>query len=110
MFDHVGVIQFDGKVTSEELMFEAALEAGANEAESSNDLHIIITQTENFSAVRDALIKKFGDPISAKLDWKAKTPLEISDQEQVQKLTKMIDALEDCDDVSMVTGNYVIIG
>lgn len=107
MFDHVGVIQFDGKVANEETMFEAALEAGANEVESSEEVHVIITETENLAAVRDALTAKFGDPLSAKFDWKAKNTMEISDLEQAQKLLKMIDALEDCDDVQTVTGNYV---
>ncbi len=107
MFDHVGVIQFEGKVASEEQMFEVALEAGAEEVESSADIHVVITSIENFGAVRDALIEKFGDPISAKFDWKAKTTNEVYDLEQAQKLMKMIDALEDCDDVQMVTGNYV---
>ena len=106
MFDHIGLIQFDGKVASEEEMFEAALEAGAQEVESSSELHIIITQPENLGAVRDALTEKFKDPLSAKFDWKAKNSMEIADLEQAQKLIKMIDALEDCDDVQMVTGNY----
>lgn len=107
MFDHVGVIQFDANVASEEEMFEAALEAGSLEVESSEDVHIVITQPEDFAAVRDALIEKFKDPFSAKLDWKAKNTMEISDLEQAQKLMKVIDALEDCDDVQSVTGNYV---
>ncbi len=107
MFDHVGIIQFDAKVASEEKMFEAALEAGANEVESLKDLHLVITAVESFALVRDVLIEKFGDPLSAKLDWKAKNTAEISDLEQAQKLMKMIDALEDCDDVQTVTGNYV---
>lgn len=107
MFDHVGVIQFDGKVASEEVMFEAALEVGANEVESSDDLHLIITSIENLATVRDALTAKFGDPLSAKFDWKAKNTMEIADLEQAQKLMKMIDTLEDCDDVQSVTGNYV---
>lgn len=107
MFDHVGVIQFEGKVAGEEEMFEAALEVGADEVESSADIHVVITSIENLAAVRDALTTKFGDPLSAKFDWKAKNTTEISDLEQAQKLMKMIDALEDCDDVQMVTGNYV---
>ncbi len=106
MFDHVGVIQFEPKVANEEMMFEVALEAGAQEVESSTEVHTIITEMENFGSVRDILIEKFGDPISAKFDWKAKTISEISDLEQAQKLLKMIDALEDCDDVQAVTGNY----
>lgn len=107
MFDHVGIIQFEGKVALEEQMFESALEAGANEVESSSDLHVVVTEIENFAAIRDALIEKFGDPLSAKFDWKAKNTVEVSDLDQAQKLLKMIDALEDCDDVQMVTGNYV---
>lgn len=107
MFDHVGVIQFEGKVASEETMFEAALEAGAEEVETAGDVHVVITSTENLTVVRDALMKKFGDPLSAKFDWKAKNTVEINDLEQAQKLLKMIDALEDCDDVQMVTGNHV---
>ncbi len=107
MFDHIGLIQFDAKITSEENMFEAALEAGAEEVESNAEIHVIITNPENFAAVRDALIAKFGDPISAKLDWRAKVVSEISDLESAQKLMKLVDALEDCDDVQSVTGNYV---
>jgi len=107
MFDRVGVIQFSSNVASEEEIFESALEVGASEVESSSDIHVIITNPENFISVRDDLIKKFKDPISAKLDWKAKNAIEINDLIQAQKLLKMIDLLEDCDDVQMVTGNYV---
>lgn len=107
MFDHVGVIQFEGKVASEEAMLEAAIDAGADDVESSSEVHAVITSPETFAQVRDVLIEKFGDPVSAKLDWKAKTTSEISDLEAAQKLMKLIDGLEDCDDVQSVTGNYV---
>jgi YebC/PmpR family DNA-binding regulatory protein len=107
MFDHIGLIKFDKKVASEDEMFEAALEAGANEVETLEDVHIVITAMDDLSVVRDALVKKFGDPISAKFDWKAKNTLEL-DLEKAQTIMKMVDALEDCDDVQMVTGNYVI--
>lgn len=108
MFDHVGLIVFDLKVADSEKMFEAAIEAGANDIESDDHNHFIFTDTNNLSAVRDILVEKFGDPISAKLEWKAKNVMEISDLEQAQKLMKMIDALEDCDDVQRVSGNYAI--
>lgn len=106
MFDRVGIIKFESKIASEEQMFEIALEVGASEVESDEEIHIIITEIENFASVRDSLIEKFGDPVSAKLDFKAKNLTEISNLEQAQKLLKMVDALEDCDDVQMVTGNY----
>ncbi len=108
MFDHVGLIKFDAKVAEAEKMFEAAIEAGADDIESSDDCHFVFTATENLSAVRDKLTEKFGDPQSARFEWKAKNLTEISDLEQAQKLLKMIDALEDCDDVQRVTGNYSI--
>ena len=106
MFDKVGLIQFEGSKASADDMFEQALEAGASEVESSDDLHVIITAPEDLAAVRDVLIEKFGDPVSAKLNWQAKDLIEVNDLEKAQKLMKMIDALEDCDDVQNVTGNY----
>ena len=106
MFDRVGVIQFESKVTSEEKIFESAIEAGADDVEINSEFYIIFTQPENFIAVRDILTKQFGDAISAKLDWKAKNLMEISDLDQAQKLLKMVDLLDDCDDVQNVTGNY----
>jgi YebC/PmpR family DNA-binding regulatory protein len=107
MFDRVGVIQFSANVGSEDEIFESALEYGASEVESASEIHVIITDPENFISVRDELIKKYKDPISAKLDWKAINVIEINDLSQAQKLLKMIDLLEDCDDVQMVTGNYI---
>jgi YebC/PmpR family DNA-binding regulatory protein len=106
MFDRVGIIQFESKIASEEKIFESAIEAGADDVEINSEFYIIFTQPENFIAVRDILTKQFGDAISAKLDWKAKNLMEISDLEQAQKLLKMIDLLDDCDDVQNVTGNY----
>ena len=107
MFDHVGVIKFDAKVASEEEMFEAVIEAGAEEVESLEDIHVIITQTDNLAEVRDNLTAKYGDPLSAKLDWKAKNTVEL-EIDKATTILKMVDALEDCDDVQSVTGNYVI--
>ena len=106
MFDRVGIIQFESKVASEEKIFESAIEAGADDVEINPEFYIIFTQPENFITVRDILTKQFGDAISAKLDWKAKNLMEISDLDQAQKLLKMVDLLDDCDDVQNVTGNY----
>jgi YebC/PmpR family DNA-binding regulatory protein len=108
MFDKVGIIQFCKKIATEENMFESAIDAGADDVENSDEVHTIITNPENFISARDKLIAKFADPITAKLDWRAKNLIEISDSEQQQKLLKMIDLLEDCDDVQNVTGNYFL--
>lgn len=106
MFDRVGIVQFSSKICSADEIFESAIEALAEDVEISDDSYIIISQPENFVAVRDNLTKKYGDAISAKLDWKAKNLNEITDLETAQKIIKMVDLLEDCDDVQTVTGNY----
>lgn len=106
MFDRVGLIKFDGNVASEDDMFEAAIEAGAQEVESSDQMHVAVTALEDFIAVRDALIEKFNDPLSAKLEWVTKDSVEIDNLEKAQKIMRMVDALEDLDDVQTVTGSY----
>lgn len=107
MFDRIGLIEYEAKSASDEAILEAAIEAGASDVESSADWHVIICAPEDFSTVQDTLIAKFGDPKTAKLDWKAKTTVEL-DLEGAEKILKLVDLLEDCDDVQLVTGNYVI--
>jgi len=107
MFDRVGLIGYEGSVATEEVMFEASVEAGADSVDSSEEWHEIICQPDQFSSVRDALIEKFGDPKVAKLDWKPKTTT-VLDLEQAEKIMKLIDTLEDNDDVQSVTGNFEI--
>ena len=106
MFDKVGIINFERKTINPDDMFESAIEAGGDDVEISDESYLIITTVENFISVRDKLIKKFGDALSAKIEWQAKNLIEINNPEQAQKLIKMIDLLEDCDDVQNVTGNY----
>jgi len=107
MFDHIGLIEYEGNVATEETMFEIALEAGASEVESSPEWHSIICSTDDFSVVRDKLIEKFGDPKTARLSWRAKDHITLN-LEQAQKISKLVDALEDNDDVQSVSGNYFI--
>jgi len=107
MFDHIGLIEYEAKVASADAMFETALEAGASDVESNEEWHIITCETANFSQVRDALITEFGDPITAKLDWTPKNTVEL-DFETAGKILKLVDLLEDNDDVQSVAGNYVI--
>ncbi|MBL6664903.1 MAG: YebC/PmpR family DNA-binding transcriptional regulator [Rickettsiales bacterium] len=106
MFERIGFVKFAKEVDGDDNIFEAALEAGAEEVESNDEEHIIITNPDDFAAVRDALIEKYGDPAAAKLDWKAKDLTEIDDLEKAEKLLRTVDALEDLDDVQTVTGNY----
>ncbi len=70
MFDHVGVIEYDAKVANGEAMFEAALEAGADDVVSSENGHEIYAAPENFGAVNKALEAKFGEPRKSALVWR----------------------------------------
>jgi YebC/PmpR family DNA-binding regulatory protein len=108
MFDRVGSIIFEGSIASEDEMFESVVEAGAESVESSKEWHKITTDVENFATVRDSLMIKYGDPKEAKLIWKAKDLIEITDIEQAEKILKLVDKLEDDDDVQDVFGNFEI--
>lgn len=107
MFDQVGIIEYEGSVASADDMFEFAAEAGADNVESSDEWHEITCDPNNFSVVRDALVEKYGDPETAKLGWKPKEPVEL-DLEKAETILKLVDVLEDNDDVQFVYGNYII--
>lgn len=106
MFDRVGLIGYEGNIAKEDDMLEAAIDAGAENVESSEDWHEITTTVEDFIKVRDALMAKFGEPKEASLTWVAKDPVVIDDLEKAQKIQKLIEILEDNDDVQNVYSNF----
>lgn len=107
MFDHVGMIVFDREVASNEDIFEAAVEAGADNVESYPSGHEIICAPDDFSTVRDTLADRFGDPREGRLTWKARSTISI-DEEGAQSVLKLLDVLEDNDDVQQVAANFEI--
>lgn len=107
MFDQVGLLEFSGAVASKDEMFEAAAEAGADNVESDEDWHVIFCQPDDFSSVRDALTESYGDPETARLAWKPKEPM-VLDENQAVSILKLVDVLEDNDDVQYVYGSYTI--
>jgi YebC/PmpR family DNA-binding regulatory protein len=108
MFDRVGEILYPADTTDADSMFEAALEAGADEVESDDDGHVIYTDGGDLHSVVSALTEALGkEPDGAKLIFKPKEPM-VLDQEAAEKLIRLIDALEDNDDVQTVFGNYDI--
>ena len=107
MFERVGEIVYPVKAASADAMFEAALEAGATNVESGTDLHEIVTTIEDFAQVRDALEAKFGAPERAKLAWKPTTTVPV-DESAADSLFKLVETLEDNDDVQTVWGNYEV--
>ena len=104
-FDRLGLIEYGAGAGDADKVFEAALEAGADDVESSEDGHSIWTSIENLHPVAKALAATLGDPEGVKLAWKPNIMVAVS-EEDAGKLLKMIDTLEDDDDVQTVWGNY----
>jgi YebC/PmpR family DNA-binding regulatory protein len=104
-FDRLGLIEYGAGAGDADKVFEAALEAGADDVESSEDGHSIWTSIENLHPVAKALEGALGDPEGVKLAWKPNIMVAVS-EDDAGKLLKMIDALEDDDDVQTVWGNY----
>lgn len=107
MFDHLGMIEFAKSVASDDAIFEAAVEAGAENCESDEDTHRISCSIDSLHEVAKALEAKFGEPKSAKFTWVPKTTTPVT-EEQAQSLLKLIDALEDNDDVQQVFSNFEV--
>ena len=105
MFDRVGLILYPKSVAPDDVIFEAALEAGANNVESFEEGHEILTSVEDFGIVRDALTQKFGDPQQGKIIWKPQN-ITVLDHDTAKAVLKFIDVLEDHDDIQNVYGNY----
>lgn len=107
MFDRVGEIVYLKDKASADAMFEAAVEAGAVDCASDDEEHVITTAPDDFSAVRDVLLEKFGEPTRGALVWRPNVMASV-DQEQAESLMKLIDVLEDNDDVQVVTTNLEV--
>ncbi|MCC6597476.1 MAG: YebC/PmpR family DNA-binding transcriptional regulator [Alphaproteobacteria bacterium] len=107
MFDRVGYVAYPISVAGAEAMFEAALEIGAENVETTQDGHEITCAPDEFAAVRDALEVRFGAPESQGLIWQPNIQAEVS-EEQAQSILKLIDILEDNDDVQSVTTNFEV--
>ena len=107
LFARLGVIQYPASTADADAMLEAAIEAGADNVESGPDGHEVTCAPDDWQAVRDALEARFGPPVSAKLDWRPNTAVTL-DEERAASLLKLIDALEDNDDVQNVYANFEI--
>ncbi len=106
MFNRCGIVAYPAAVASADAMFEAALEAGADNVESG-EIHEVTTTVDGFAAVRDALEQKFGAPAEARLAWKPLNTLA-PDEDAAASLLKLLDVLDDDDDVQQVSANFDI--
>jgi YebC/PmpR family DNA-binding regulatory protein len=107
MFERKGQVTYSAEVGDADAVMMAAIEAGAEDVESSEDGHIIWCADTDLNDVSTALEAELGESETAKLVWRPATTTELN-LEGAQKLMKLIDALEDDDDVQRVTANFEI--
>ena len=107
MFDRVGQIIYPADAVDADTMFEAVLEAGADNVESDDNGHEVICAPDDFNAVREALESVFGAPEESGLIWKPQNSIAV-DEAQASTLLKLLDALDDNDDVQNVASNFDI--
>lgn len=105
MFDRKGEVTYPVEVGDADTVMMAAIEAGAEDAESTEEGHVIYCADTDLNDVSNALEAELGESTSTKLIWRPTTTTEL-DLEGMQKLMKLIDALEDDDDVQRVTANF----
>ena len=107
MFNRVGLIQYDGAKATADAMLEAAIDAGADDVSYSPALHEIITSADTFHEVARALETKFGEPTKASLVWRPQNSVAVDD-DAGEKILKLIESLEENDDVQNVYANFEI--
>ncbi len=105
MFDRMGQIVYGPKAGDADTVMMAALDAGAADVESTEDGHVIWCAFEDIGEVSAALESALGESESTKLVWKPQTSTDM-DLEGMQRLMKLIEVLEDDDDVQTVTANF----
>src|SRR5512143_982334 len=106
LFNRLGVIRYPISAATADDMLEAAIEAGAENVESDAEAHEV-TAAEDFFAVRDALEARFGAPESARLDWRPTTSVTL-DEDRAASVLKLLDVLDESDDVQNVYANFDI--
>ena len=107
LFDRTGVIEYDAGAASDDAMLDAAIEAGADDVISSESGHEIYASPESLREVAKALEATFGEPRKAALTWKPQNTVAVDD-ETGEKLLKLMDVLNEHDDVQNVFANFEI--
>ena len=105
MFERTGEVVYAAETGDADTIMMAAIEAGAEDVDSSHEGHVITCADTDLNMVGTALESELGESVSTKLIWKPTMTTEL-DLEGMQKLMKLVDALEDDDDVQRVTSNF----
>jgi YebC/PmpR family DNA-binding regulatory protein len=104
-FDRVGEISYPSDVADTDTILEAAIEAGAEDCQSSEDGHESTCAPDDLAAVRDALEARLGPPEAARLGWRPQATVAI-DEDQAETLFRLLETLDDSDDVQRVVTNF----
>jgi len=104
-FNRVGLICYPAEAGDAEALFEAALDAGADDCASLDDGHEITTAPEALHQVRDGLEQQIGTPRSAELTWRALASVEVG-EDDAANLIRLLEVLDDNEDVQSVSANY----
>ncbi|WCR54209.1 MAG: putative transcriptional regulatory protein [Wolbachia endosymbiont of Ctenocephalides orientis wCori] len=112
LFDHVGLIVYkEAENINFEDLFNYGIELEVLNIEENNTekMYIITCEVKDFGKVRDAFYAKFGEPELARLSWQPRDLVEVSDRELIDKLSALVEELEDNDDVQHVEGNFTFV-
>ena len=107
MFDHVGLIEYPKSIGSEDDVMEGAIESGADDVVSQDEIYEIITSLESLRDVQKTLEARFGEAKKSSLVWRPQNTINVDD-EAGEKILKLIGSLEDNDDVQNVYANFEI--
>jgi YebC/PmpR family DNA-binding regulatory protein len=104
-FNRVGSIRYPAAVADANAVLEAAIDAGADDVESGEEAHEILCAPDELDAVREVREARFGPPEQAALSWRPQVTVPVDD-ERAEGLVKMLQALDDNDDVQRVFANF----
>jgi YebC/PmpR family DNA-binding regulatory protein len=107
MFSHIGVVEYDAKAASADAILEAAIDAGAEDVMSNEDGHQVITTPDTLNDLTKALEARFGEPRKSSMIWKPQNTVALDD-ETGEKILKLIESLDDSDDVQNVYANFEV--
>ena len=107
MFDRVGLVEFDPKVADADAMLDAAIEAGADDVVSTEDGHAITCDQGALHEVAKILEARFGEPRKTAVVWRAQNTVDVDD-EAAEKLIRLVEFLEEHDDVQNVFVNFEV--
>lgn len=108
MFNNVGQIVYKKNIMSEDEIFDIAIEVGANDVKADENNYEIITTVNEFNNVREKLESILGVPDQAELIWYPENNVQIDDERKATSILKLLDTLDNCEDVQGVYGNFEI--